>query len=60
MMRMNAVKKMFLQTKFERMGSCTKTFRGQHILFALRSVLNVHVEFHIYPSPTLYVCFEPD
>ena len=55
----DAVKKMFLQTEFERMENCTKTFRGQHILFALRSGLNVHVEFHIYPSPMMCVCFEP-
>ena len=40
----DAVKKMFLQTEIERMGSCTKTFRRQHVLFALRSGLNVLAE----------------
>ena len=54
----DAVKKMFLQLELEKMENCIKVFCGKHVLFALRSGLNVHVEFHIYPSPTMYVCFE--
>ena len=53
------VKKVFLQAEFDRLESCTKTFCGRHILFALRSGLNVHAEFHLFPSPVMYVCFEP-
>lgn len=52
------VKKVFLQAEYDGLLSCTKTFCGQHVLFALRSGLNVHAEFHLFPSPTMYVCFE--
>ena len=54
----DCVKKMFLQTEFEKMEACTKVFRGNHVLFALRSGLNVHAEFHLFPSPVMHVCFE--
>lgn len=54
----DVVKKTFLQAEFERMEACTKVFCGNHVLFALRSGLNVHVEFHLFPSPVMYVCFE--